>query len=327
MNKLIHETLDDKYFPTSQFNNNTKKPNFIHLKEKLTLIKEHIKLLLPENKYRLTVNTGVGRLASCPWIGIHSDNDFFDSDPQSGLYLTLIWKEDGSGICLSFQKGAEFSQKKEILATVKRIKHKYGTLNFDEKIDLKSIKMRPKSYELANIYGKSYDINNLSSLKDHLLLLEKYYSKVVEGKTTSTIAIQQEQKEELEYQSSSPKKGKKTTSVNWLRNPKNRDAALKNANYQCEVDSSHKTFIINGKQFMEGHHIIPMEYQNIFLTDNLDVEENIVSICPNCHRKIHYSSIPDRLEMVRNIFSNRKKSLIQKINIDIQTLETFYDNI
>ena len=34
-----------------------------------------------------------------------------------------------------------------------------------------------------------------------------------------------------------------------------------------------------------------MSSQKNFLHANIDREENIVCICPNCHRAIHYGSI------------------------------------
>lgn len=37
----------------------------------------------------------------------------------------------------------------------------------------------------------------------------------------------------------------------------------------------------NNKPFLEGHHIIPLA------KDGPDILENVVALCPNCHRKMH----------------------------------------
>ncbi|MGL4999965.1 MAG: HNH endonuclease [Cetobacterium sp.] len=41
------------------------------------------------------------------------------------------------------------------------------------------------------------------------------------------------------------------------------------------------------KQYMEAHHLIPMNAQDSF-KNSLDVLGNVVSLCPNCHRMIHH---------------------------------------
>lgn len=65
--------------------------------------------------------------------------------------------------------------------------------------------------------------------------------------------------------------------------------ALINANYTCELNPSHKTFIskTNGKPFMQAHHLIPLEFEYLF-PYSLDVEANVVSLCSMCHDEIHY---------------------------------------
>ena len=44
---------------------------------------------------------------------------------------------------------------------------------------------------------------------------------------------------------------------------------------------------------MEAHHLIPLRMQHDF-ENSLDVVGNIVSICPNCHRLIHYGRDKDK---------------------------------
>ncbi|HDY7447493.1 TPA: HNH endonuclease [Vibrio vulnificus] len=38
----------------------------------------------------------------------------------------------------------------------------------------------------------------------------------------------------------------------------------------------------NGEPYLEVHHIIPLSQ------GGLDSLENVISLCPNCHRKIHF---------------------------------------
>jgi len=69
--------------------------------------------------------------------------------------------------------------------------------------------------------------------------------------------------------------------------------ALKNANFKCEFDDSHSTFLTNkGVPYMEGHHLIPCTVSNTerFWSKkrNIDCPENIICLCPICHRRIHF---------------------------------------
>jgi predicted HNH restriction endonuclease len=74
------------------------------------------------------------------------------------------------------------------------------------------------------------------------------------------------------------------------------------ANYKCELDENHQTFnTINGKPYMEAHHLIPLSTQDYF-EYSLDVDANIVCLCPTCHRKLHYgNSIRDDLKKLYNL--------------------------
>ena len=74
---------------------------------------------------------------------------------------------------------------------------------------------------------------------------------------------------------------------------KNRDR------YSCQIDKGHKTFISKGENYVEGHHVIPMFQQKNY-TFNLDDVENIISLCPTCHREIHSSD--QRSEILSKIY-------------------------
>jgi hypothetical protein len=90
-------------------------------------------------------------------------------------------------------------------------------------------------------------------------------------------------------------------------------SALIDAKYTCAIDISHKTFITRNKlPYMEGHHLIPCtvmnsEYFMKRFNKNIDCFENIVSVCPNCHREIHYGEWNSKSEKIRILF--RKQQL------------------
>lgn len=102
---------------------------------------------------------------------------------------------------------------------------------------------------------------------------------------------------------------------------------LKNHAYACDVDNSHTSFMNKReKRYMEAHHLVPMSLQKDFLPINIDREENIVCVCPNCHKAIHYGSMVERKQRILKLFSDRKESLAQcGIVIDAEKILEFYD--
>ncbi len=99
--------------------------------------------------------------------------------------------------------------------------------------------------------------------------------------------------------------------------------ALEKANFLCEVDNSHKTFVSKStnEQYAEAHHLIPLQFQEEF-NYSLDVPANIISLCPNCHRKLHFASIYDKKEILEKLLENRKYEL-KKFGIEASKEELF----
>ena len=74
--------------------------------------------------------------------------------------------------------------------------------------------------------------------------------------------------------------------------------AKKRDGFTCQIDKTHKTFVSKGVNYVEGHHVVPMFQQKNY-SFNLDDVENILSLCPTCHREIH--SGDDRSGILRKI--------------------------
>lgn len=100
--------------------------------------------------------------------------------------------------------------------------------------------------------------------------------------------------------------------------------ALAHANYECEIDNIHPTFIRKrvALKYTEPHHLIPMAFSDEFDV-SLDVEENIVSLCSNCHNQIHYGK--DANMLIKKLYAERK-AVLEKvgINISLERLLSIY---
>ena len=91
--------------------------------------------------------------------------------------------------------------------------------------------------------------------------------------------------------------------------------ALAHAHFKCEVDEMHPTFIRkkSDRPYTEPHHLVPMSFSDSFDV-SLDREENIVSLCSNCHNEIHYGR--DAMVLIEKLYSDRKE-LLESIGITI----------
>ena len=91
--------------------------------------------------------------------------------------------------------------------------------------------------------------------------------------------------------------------------------ALAHAHYLCEIDKRHVTFIRRNseKNYTEPHHLVPMSCSDDYLV-SLDTEENIVSLCSNCHNQIHYGKDADKL---LSILYEKRKDALKAAGIDI----------
>jgi 5-methylcytosine-specific restriction endonuclease McrA len=334
---LIEDTLIDDFFPTSQFNiNEQKKLNWEIPKVKLLeSLFEKIKDALQStvgNNYKVSSSIGQKplQIAWSPWIGIHSTNENFDSKPKSGIYLTILWKIDGTGVCVSMQTGVDNSSNAEIKPRAKGLRKNYNIETFSETIDLASSSIkenstgRPWQYEQANIDGKTYGLNSLNEIVQDLeVFIDNYeqliHRKIKRGKLREEIEIEEVHLAKL------PQKSQVSTSSKWKTSKAIRDRALDKADRKCEFQESHITFIDNHKNtFMEGHHLVPLEYQDLF-EESLDFIDNIFSLCPTCHREIHYALPRRRKEMAKSLFQKRSLQIQGVLNVDLPQILSFYE--
>ena len=101
------------------------------------------------------------------------------------------------------------------------------------------------------------------------------------------------------------------------------------SNYKCLCDETHTTFLTSkGNPYMEGHHLIPCTVTNSEFfkgRSKLDREENIVSICPTCHRAIHFSDAATKRKLIEKLYNKQKVKLESVgLKIDLETILSKY---
>lgn len=123
-----------------------------------------------------------------------------------------------------------------------------------------------------------------------------------------------------------PLANKFAKSVEKKRDPQKAANAKAFANYLCEFNHEHKTFIsrANNKNYVEAHHLVPIQLQPRFFY-SLDVEANIISLCPVCHRMIHLATNEEKKEIITKLYSERIERLKKcDIFIELDDLIRFY---
>lgn len=113
------------------------------------------------------------------------------------------------------------------------------------------------------------------------------------------------------------------TNNRYSTDPRLAKTAIKNADYVCElcgkIDGSHSTFdSIHGTRYLEAHHLVPMKAQKDYLSLNINLDrlENIVALCPNCHKAVHYGTRAEKAKYLRPLYDARISKL-NELGIDI----------
>lgn len=106
--------------------------------------------------------------------------------------------------------------------------------------------------------------------------------------------------------------------------------ALERVSYKCELEdycncSSHYfTNKITHQNYMEVHHLIPREFSNDF-EHSIEQIENYISLCPRCHRFVHYAVDRERKNALHNLYNKRIGKLNMKgINVSESQLKKYY---
>lgn len=86
--------------------------------------------------------------------------------------------------------------------------------------------------------------------------------------------------------------------------------ALELAEYKCTIDGSHESFVsgTTDRNYVEVHHLIPIKFHYLFNAD-IDNEGNILVLCPNCHKKLHYGQFKDNKALLERLYDEHINTL------------------
>ena len=115
------------------------------------------------------------------------------------------------------------------------------------------------------------------------------------------------------------------------KNPSVSRKAVAASGFKCAYDPTHRTFLrASGLPYMEGHHLIPCtagnaeKYWKLF-GRNIDCVENIVALCPTCHRRIHFGSEVERAGIIEKLYHVQSDTLKSVgLEISLEELKNLY---
>lgn len=154
---------------------------------------------------------------------------------------------------------------------------------------------------------RNIQINDLAIKLNKENITEEEKQKIINEYKIENLSI--DNNDEIEYSSQNMK-----------------ELAKQKADFMCEYNREHRTFISKSKnqQYVEAHHLIPFSERKKF-DISIDIIENMVCLCPNCHRKIHLAIDSNKIELIRPLLITKLTSLNKMwINITEERLFNFY---
>ncbi|OEH53137.1 hypothetical protein AQ616_17815 [Oceanobacillus sp. E9] len=312
--------------------------------------------LIENDNYIYKGSFGQGNYTETPWLAVF-DKDLSIS-AQKGFYVVIAFRKDMKGFYLSLNQGTTYLKNKfknenprlkmkhvaKYIGSNITIPQEYGFTQ--EEVTLVANTDNAKNYAAANICAKYYDkevnfskdefIKDLKQLLVSLEEIKKFIGARTIDETIDDI-IYKNEIDDVKFQEDvqfakpasstvgSKKRPSKTKaeSMKWERDSSIAKEALVNANYLCEIDQRHTTFIskVTKQNYVEAHHLIPMSLQEEF-EYSIDVVGNIVSLCPNCHSAIHHAEKNTKKKLIKKLFEDREE-LLKKYEIWIEFRELF----
>lgn len=302
--------------------------------------------------YRVSWSHGKGNWAEIPWI--LCTNTAITTSAQRGYYLGILFSADMQSCYMGLLQGVTETSQQDLTNFASLAIEYIGTNPNIENlhigsIDLKATKKLGKDYQKYAIKSFKYSKDFLKSIdnsyieKQFEILIRDYESLYTNASNdlTNLAPISDDSYQKLiqniddetddstlvEKPEAMPDKIFSQASKFKRSQDKSRKA-LKQAGYKCEIDSSHITFFTNkNRGYVEGHHFIPMS-QQINFSVSLDVTSNIVALCPNCHKALHYGNKDAVKDKIKILFSLREERLKQQgINTTLKDLTKIYTKL
>lgn len=202
---------------------------------------------------------------------------------------------------------------------------------FENGIKLKEIKDIDNNFKSFNQSAQIIDLSYLNSiilLIDYKCTTDININEIEDARLVADVSIIYEAGQSTGYSREKVLKPEPKLVEGHIVYKRDRNIAfnaLAIAKNKCEINKNHRTFRRKSNpqiDYTEPHHLIPMSKQNEYDV-SLDREQNIVSLCSNCHNEIHYGA--NSKHIITELYQQRKYDLKEiGINITLKKLASYY---
>lgn len=247
-----------------------------------------------------------------PWIAFM--NPLVTKTTQREYYVVYLFSADGKEVYLCLGQGVRAVRTEFARQCAKVLKQRaelirtrlpdYKKYFLDKPFDTKGKSRLSKDYGDAPAFYKKYHTNSLPDNEqltaDLYLMLDFYDELFLLGGTD--ISEFSESEEELGKALTVTEK--KMFSVHKrVEGRANVNSVKKLQGYICKVcgfDFQEKYGAL-GEKYIEAHHLIPYSELDVGKIRNLDIKNDFVVLCANCHRMAHRMEQPDDIDGLRKI--------------------------
>jgi 5-methylcytosine-specific restriction protein A len=298
--------------------------------------------------------------AKVPWVAVFKKT--ISKSATQGYYIVFLFAEDMSSVSLSLNQGYTAFEKRYVhpkLAYPKLEDCAYAALallsplpfGFDTgPIDLRTDGTLGKGYEAGSILSKTYPAGatpDTAEVKaDFAELLRRYMALAVRFPTSLIdLNIEVSEQEILEAATDielenigtpkttgpqpPPPLGFVGSKAKHVRSAEIVARALAMSDARCALEKpgyAHISFTSakTKRNYVEAHHFVPFSQQPNF-SFSLDVEENIVMLCPTCHRRFHYGTQAEKSGYLKSLFREKQNGLqLRGIDVSLDQILKMY---
>ena len=278
---------------------------------------KHWDYLKDVNKGDVILCNNNGRIFS---VGVAKSNAYLCEIPDA---FEQTWQPEGRRIDLNFidlDSPLKFSDYKDYIADNINPEENPFDINGNAKqVYLWPLDQNIAKYLIQRMNNK--DINSLIEMSDNSLKdeIEEIQEEQEQFEKINSGSIKAYKKEELEHIENNSytyvprvEEGKKKI-LREKTDPKLKATRMELSGYLCEINHEHKTFTNSSgnHQYLECHHIIPLNAQKDFVNTKLDSMFNIVAVCPICHMQVHYATKEEKGQIFAKMYNIRKQEMLE----------------
>ncbi|EJL84344.1 putative restriction endonuclease [Herbaspirillum sp. CF444] len=301
--------------------------------------------------------------AHVPWVAIFKRS--ITKSALEGYYIVLLFSEDMSSVYLTLNQaftafetryGSFDLAYRKLQDCAQQAVLELGPVpeGFTTgPIDLRTNGTLSTGYEFGSIWAKEYFADDLPSqaklendvrilLQAYSELWEKYPHSLVDANTEISNdefvkAVEATLKTVPKEPSTNgpqppPRKIKSSGREVFSRSANVSARAISMSNGVCALSGGagvHSSFLWKktGMTYVEAHHLVPLSKQGQF-PHSLDVEENIVALCANCHRLLHHARADQKNDPLRFLWQLRKNDLAARgLVVELNELKKMYGKL